>query len=231
MSPTNSSNPYDAEYYEHSCGQPYRHDAVWLQFFGFVADHIAGDIHPNTVFDAGCAMGFLVECLRQRGVAAWGVDISEYAIQNVQPEVRPYCRLGSITDPLPQRHDLIVCIEIVEHLTASEGEKAIRNLCNYTDDILFSSTPFDFTEPTHVNVQPPEYWAELFARYGFFHDLDFDASFISNWAMRFRKKQVSTAQLVSAYERCLWQLTFANRSQSETLENLRSELAAKKDEL
>ena len=231
MSSTTPSNPYNADYYEHSCGQPYRHDAVWLQFFGFVADHIARDIHPSTVFDAGCAMGFLVECLRQRGIEAWGVDISEYAIQNVQPEIRPYCRMGSILDPLPQRYDLIVCIEIVEHLAASESEHAIRNLCSYTDDILFSSTPFDFTEPTHVNVQPPEYWVELFTRSGFFHDLDFDASFISNWAMRFRKKPAPLAQLVSTYERRLWQLTFENRSLHETIEKQRNELATKEGDI
>lgn len=27
---------------------------------------------------------------------------------------------------------------------------------------------------SHINVQPPEYWAQLFARQGFFRDVDFD---------------------------------------------------------
>ena len=35
------------------------------------------------------------------------------------------------------------------------------------DDILFSSTPDDFDEPTHVNVRPASWWIERFAERGF----------------------------------------------------------------
>ena len=38
-----------------------------------------------------------------------------------------------------------------------------------------------------MNVRPPEYWAEQFARQGFVRDVDFDASFITPWAVRFRR--------------------------------------------
>jgi hypothetical protein len=64
-------------------------NAAWLGLFSGIAEHIFQDIHPTTVLDAGCAMGFLVESLRKKGIQSFGIDISEYAIQNVHPDVRP----------------------------------------------------------------------------------------------------------------------------------------------
>jgi hypothetical protein len=56
-----------------------------------------------------------VEALRQRGIDAEGIDLSSYAISHVHESVRPYCRVASITDDLPDRYDLIVSIEVLEH--------------------------------------------------------------------------------------------------------------------
>lgn len=216
---------YDAYYYAHDCGRPYQRDPHWLSFFGAIADQIVARIAPHTVLDAGCAMGFLVEALRQRGVECYGVDVSEYAISHVHPDVRPFCWVGSICDPFPQRYDLIVCIEILEHMPAAESYKAVANLCQHTDDILFSSTPFDYKEATHFNVQPPEHWAEMFAQYGFFRDVDFDASFVLPWAVRFRRRTESSSRLVREYERCFWQLWKENLDLRELSLEVRNQLA------
>ena len=210
-----SDNLYDANYFAASCGRPYCRDEEWLRFFGSIADHIVRDIGSSTVLDAGCAMGFLVEALRQRGVEAFGVDVSEYAIQNVYPDIQSYCWVGSVIDPFPQRYELIVCIEVLEHLRHHDAKEAVENLCCYTDDILFSSTPLDYKEATHVNVQPSEYWVELFARHGFFRDVDFDASFITPWAVRFRKTREPLARVIVAYERRLWLLLQENQARRE----------------
>jgi hypothetical protein len=192
---------FDGYYFNHCCGTPYERNDAWLGFFGSIADHVIQDIHPRTVLDAGCAMGFLVESLRKKGVESYGIDISEYAIQNVHPDIRAYCTVGSITDALPQRYDLIVSIEVLEHMPKEQAEAAIRNLCSAADDVLFSSTPFDYKEITHFNVQPPEYWAEQFARYGFIRDVDYDASFITPWAVRYRRSTEPIHRIIRAYER------------------------------
>ena len=192
---------FDADYYAHDCGKPYERNPEWLRYFEGVADRIVRQINPQSVLDAGCAMGFLVEALRKRQINAFGIDISEFAIQQVLPDVQPYCTVRSITVPLPQSYDLIVCIEVLEHMPVPDAELAVANLCAHTSDILFSSTPFDYREATHYNVHPPEHWAELFARQGFFRDVDFDASFITSWAVRFRRRTDPTPRLVRDYER------------------------------
>jgi SAM-dependent methyltransferase len=206
---------YDAYYYAHGCGNPYQRDDTWLNFFAGIAGRLVDDIGPTSVLDAGCAMGFLVEKLRERGVEAFGIDISEYAIQNVYPDIQDYCWVGSVLESFPQRYDLIVSIEVLEHLPPEEAQPAISNLCAHSDDVIFSATPTDFTEPTHLNVQPPEHWAKLFARQGFYRDMDFEASFITPWAARFRRRDVRPWRLVTEYERKLWLLSQESLGQRE----------------
>lgn len=200
------SELFDEYYFSHSCGRPYQRDEHWLGFFDVIAEKIVTDIQPKSVLDAGCAMGFLVEKLRERNVEAFGIDVSEYAIGKAHPSIQNYCHVASVTDPLPRKYDLIVCIEVLEHLSQAEGKRALENLCKNTSMLLFSSTPFDFKEATHFNVQPPDYWAGLFAQRGFLRDVDFDASFITPWAMFFTSQELSQEQLVQNFERKLWQL-------------------------
>ena len=197
------SNPlYDRAYYESHCGIPYRRDEHWLGFFGGIADAIVDRIHPASVLDAGCAMGFLVEALRDRGVEAFGVDISEYAIAQVRADVRPHCWVGSITDALPRRYDLIVTIEVLEHLDEEAGREALANLARHSDDILFSSSPDDLEEETHANVRPTEYWAERFLEHGLLRDPEWEPSGgLPIWAIRFRRQATDLASTLSAYER------------------------------
>lgn len=215
---------FDENYYRRGCGErPYRREPGWLAFFAGLAEQIARRLAPRTVLDAGCAMGFLVEALRDRGIEADGVDISEYAIGQVRADVRPYCRVGSVLEPFPRRYDLITCIEVLEHLPAEAAEPAVANLCRHADDILFSSSPRDFTEATHFNVQPAEYWAELFARNGFARDVDFDAAFITPWAARFRRASEPWPRLVRAYERGFSRLAEENAELRAALGRARQE--------
>jgi len=214
------SSLFDAYYYAHDCGRPYQRDEGWLSFFDQIAKRIVEQYEPKTVLDAGCAWGFLVEAFRNHGVEAFGVDISEYAIQNVHPEIKPYCWHGSITKPFPRKYDLITCIEVLEHMPMLEAEKAIENLCAHADEIVFSSTPFDYKEVTHINVHDPEYWAEQFARHGFYRDMEADLSNITAWAARFVKTKRTILKLVHDYERKFWQL----RKENVDLRNLSGEL-------
>jgi GT2 family glycosyltransferase len=228
-----SAELFDANYYATSCGRKYERNDWWLTFFGAIADRIVQEIAPKTVLDAGCALGFLVEELRNRGVAAYGVDISSYAIAHVDPSIRPYCWAGSVTEPFPQRYDLIVCIEVLEHMMDDESRAAIENLCRHSDNVLFSSTPSDTEEVTHFNVQPQEYWAEQFALHGFFRDVDFDASFVTAWAAYYRRRDEPVPRLIRDFERRYWLLQNESqdlRKENQDLRNLALETQLARDD-
>jgi hypothetical protein len=94
---------------------------------------------------------------------------------------------------------------------------------------LFSSTPLDYKEATHVNVQPPEHWAELFARHSLYRDVDFDAGFITPWAARFRRSGQSVHRVVRDYERKLWLLRREATELRARVMEMRDELAAPRD--
>ena len=197
-----------------------------MGFFGGLADRIVEGIAPARVLDAGCALGLLVESLRDRGVEAFGIDLSSYAMEQLHEKVRPYCRRGSIADEFSERYDLVVCIEVLEHMPAADAEAAVANFCRHTDDVLFSSTPFDHREPTHINVHPPEHWGELFARHDFFRDPDYDASFVTTWAVRFRRRTDPVHRMIRAYERRFFDLAGAARESRDYATTLQSQTEA-----
>lgn len=214
---------FGAYYYRNCCGKPYSRNDEWMGFFGGLADRIVEGIAPSRVLDAGCALGLLVEALRDRGVEAFGIDLSSYAMEQLHEKVRPYCRRGSIADGFTERYDLVVCIEVLEHMPAADAEAAVANFCRHTDDVLFSSTPFDHREPTHINVHPPEHWGELFARHDFFRDPDYDASFVTTWAVRFRRRTDPVHRVIRAYERRFWDLAAAARESRDYATTLQSQ--------
>jgi len=198
---------YDQDYYGTSydkSGVPYgRDEKLWVDLFAAIAGAIVASIGPRTVLDVGCASGMLVEALRGRGVDARGIDISDWAIGQVPAELRPFCRVGSITDELDGHYDLITCSEVLEHLPPSLAAESVANLCRHADAVLFSSTPSHFDEPTHLNVEPGGYWAQLFYRQGFVRDVDYDASYLAPHAVLFRQRSLDTESLIVDYERAL----------------------------
>ena len=198
---------FNSEYYKSCCGQDYSDADYWQSFFGKIARQIVEDIHPKVVLDAGCAWGYLVGALRDLGVEAYGIDISQYAISKVRDDIKPFCFTGSLVDPLPaimpQWYDLITNIEILEHLHEEDSLVALNNICRYTDDIIFSSSPDDIVEQTHYNVQQAEYWSKNFAKEGFYKILDYKVDYIAPQAVRFSKQPFDVVRIVENYERTL----------------------------
>lgn len=196
----------DGNFSTHGSVIPCEKDEQVHNVYDTIAARIVDDFSPKNMLDTGCNKGFLVECLRNKGVDAFGIDISKYAINSAHESIRDYCRVASISDPLDKMYDVIISVEVLEHIEKSESETAIANLCNHTDKILFSSSPHDYGEVTHINVQPPEVWAQIFARNNFYRDLDYDASYITPWAVLYHRDTQRLDKLVFEYERKLSQI-------------------------
>lgn len=196
---------YDTEYYQQYINNGYNNKAIWIPFFDNIADKIVEKYEPKTVLDMGCAFGYLVYSLRKRGVQAYGIDISDYALSQADESIRPYLKSMSALDELPpdfpKKYDLLVSIEMIEHLYEDDGLKVIEKMVSYSDRILLSSTDNDFNEPTHVNVQPKEYWCEKFAKHSYFRDLHIDLRYVSPNAYLFeRNNEMTLEELVKKYE-------------------------------
>jgi 2-polyprenyl-3-methyl-5-hydroxy-6-metoxy-1,4-benzoquinol methylase len=190
---------YGQAYYESHCGGLIygRQEAHWARFFGAIAEHVVRTLQPRLVFDAGCAHGFLLEALHDRGVDVAGRDISAFAISQIRDDIRPGVEQGSIADDIAGSYDLITCIEVLEHMAEREALLAIAAMAAATDQILFSSSPSDLTEPTHINVRPILWWLERFSVVGFAPVVDYDASFVTAHAYLLKRsaRKTSPAEL------------------------------------
>jgi SAM-dependent methyltransferase len=122
---------YDHEYFEGAGKSNYqRYDAQSSPF----------DLHAETVIrvmdfyslsgrvlDVGCAKGYLVHALRQRGIEAFGVDWSEYAIASAHEMVRPFLKRAS-AQQLPygdRQFALAVSFDVLEHLDETHARLAL----------------------------------------------------------------------------------------------------------
>lgn len=199
-----TASDYDGSYYtdRHLGGHgAYSWESEeWRNFFTGAAERLVAMFEPATALDVGCAKGLLVQALVLKGVDAVGTDIADYAIENSHPDVRRRLSVRSATEAIEGRYDLVSCIEVLEHMSPQEAQQAIDSMCAATDRILFSSTPADFAETTHVNVRPTAQWAAWFAERGFYRRVDVDMSFLTPWAIVFERGELSKPSIVERYE-------------------------------
>jgi SAM-dependent methyltransferase len=84
------------------------------------------------VLDVGCAKGFFLHDLKRLypGLDVAGVDISEYAIQHAQPEIKPFVRVADARE-LPfadKSFDLVISINTVSNPPPAGCKQAIREI-------------------------------------------------------------------------------------------------------
>ena len=218
---------YGANYYASHCGPiPYsRQFPEWSAFFAGVADRIVALLRPKRVFDAGCAHGFLIEALWDRGVQAWGRDISSFAVSQARLDMRPFVSAGSITESLGGPFDLVTCVEVLEHMTEEDTTAAIAAMAAAAPLVLFSSSPTDLDEPTHITVRPIRWWLDRFAAAGLAPMPDFDASFLTPHAYLLqRTDEPITERLLDSFA-ALMRMRMTVQSEESTIHALRGEIA------
>ncbi len=131
-------------------------------------EYIMQKYQPKSVLDIGCAMGFIVKRFRDKGVDAWGIDISTYALDKSPVEVKPFLRRGSATSlPWHDKHfDFGVSFGTLEHLSSDEVTKAIgeiKRVCQRGLVAVGTSEDIHFdTDQTHRTKMPLEWWQKQF---------------------------------------------------------------------
>jgi hypothetical protein len=193
----------DASYFDYDGGVgPYRRKKTLLiKHVKEVAGQIVKRWRPRRTIEVACALGFLVEALRDEGVEAWEEDLSDFAISQVRDDIKPFCSVGNILDITEKRehYDLAIGIEVLEHLLPEEGDHAIAKLCSLGDEVLFSSnSDAPHLDSTHQNVQPAKYWIEIFRRHGYDRNLIANVSFAAPHALLFRRRGALRITFVSS---------------------------------
>lgn len=136
---------------------------------------------PASVLDVGCGPGALMYFLHELGLEVHGVDFSAGAKALAPAEVRENIVVAPMTEyvDFEARFDLVICREVLEHLTVREVREAARVLTRYTSKYLYITTRYhpnphtlldvttDFvTDPSHITLMNKHFMRVLFALEG-----------------------------------------------------------------
>lgn len=131
-------------------------------------------IQPASVIDVGCGIGTWLAVFEEAGVQeTLGVD-GEYvdrALLHIREEqfvtvdlIHPF--------RYDKKFDLVVSLEVAEHLPESAADTFVETLISLGDTILFSAAIPGQGGQNHLNEQWPDYWQTKFAAHGYqFHDV------------------------------------------------------------
>jgi SAM-dependent methyltransferase len=161
---------YDAEYWTgdwRDAGNNYRLEtrrAIEAQNPALINDVFA----PARALDLGCGPGALMHLLWELGVDVEGIDYADSSLRLATPEVHDRIVIGNVTDATlkpADRYDLVICREVLEHLTVLEVKQCVANMVRMTSRYVYVTTRFhpspgdlldfdqkDDLDPSHITL-------------------------------------------------------------------------------
>ena len=126
---------------------------------------------PTSVIDVGCGLAQWLNVFKSYGVEkVLGVDGSHVPPDRLNIEKTEFktIDLRNFTyNFVGKRYDLLLCLEVVEHLEEQYAYQFIKALTELSDTILFSAAVPNQTGENHFNEQYPDYWVNLFSNFGY----------------------------------------------------------------
>lgn len=131
-----------------------------------VAPVVQALVQARSVLDVGGGEGWWASAFAQLGATAVSIDhaplsSSAPGITRLEHDLRrPIGReLGA--------PDLVLCLEVAEHLQPAVGDRLVGDICSLAPAVLFSAAVPGQGGVGHVNEQWPAYWVGRFAGHGF----------------------------------------------------------------
>ncbi len=178
------SREYGAEYFDGSRDVGYGgyyYDGRWVPVARDIIEQY-GLKKGDRVLDVGCAKGFLVKDLLAEGIEAFGLDISEYALMNCEPEVVGRLQIGSAEKlPFPDKSfDVVLAINTLHNLKKPDVISALQEMERLATKGKFLQvdcyqTPegkalFEYWVLTAYTHDYPEGWKRIFDEAGYTGD-------------------------------------------------------------
>ena len=126
-------------------------------------------LQPQTVIDVGCGLGTWLSVFKEQGVTdILGIDGDYVERKNLQIPQESFLA-ADLKKPLnlDRQWDLVVSLEVAEHLPETSAAIFVNSLARLGKVILFSAAiPFQEGEH-HINEQWQDYWAKHFQNIGY----------------------------------------------------------------
>lgn len=122
-------------------------------------------LEPASIVDVGCGIGAWLAVFADHGVTdVVGVD-GDYIDRSLLEIPAELFVAHDLRQPLrlDRRFDLVVCLEVAEHLPAESGPTLVDSLTSLGDAVLFSAAIPHQPGVDHQNGRWQHEWAAIFA--------------------------------------------------------------------
>lgn len=125
-------------------------------------------INFNSVIDVGCGTGSWLRAAHtlSEKINSIGID-GEYAKNTFKCKEAQFISFDleqNFENKINYKSDLVICMEVAEHLKPDRSTTFIENLCNFSDIILFGAAVKHQRGTLHINEQPQSYWIDKFKK-------------------------------------------------------------------
>ncbi|MFC1776790.1 class I SAM-dependent methyltransferase [Pseudomonadota bacterium] len=126
-------------------------------------------LRPASVVDVGCGTAAWLLEFCKRGVDdVLGIDGEHIPEHLLKIPVSQFLSVDLTCGfELDRKFDLVLSLEVAEHLPEKSSERFVDSLARLGDVILFSAAIPDQGGEGHMNEQWPEYWIDRFIRRGY----------------------------------------------------------------
>ena len=181
---------YTKDYYdEHKdAGLDYLGHGYWQEEYAKMVIEACKTPTDGFVVDAGCACGSILKGFQKLNMRVLGVDLNQHMIDVGKENFGFYANelhCGSISDTpaLTESVDLVHTAQVLEHIPEEHMDAILKEFSRIIkktgrvficlDAVKDGETKEMYMgDPTHVNIQPIEYWYRLFAKHGFMFDVE-----------------------------------------------------------
>jgi len=128
----------------------------WIDYFGHE------DFKPLKVLDLGCGVGLFGYALDSYGVTYTGMEKSQWAVDNTVYKHLDIKRGDIIEEQNFKDYDLVLVLDVLEHLNYNELDRTLECISNYGTQFLFSipyiGDPNLELDSTHIIKESKEWW-------------------------------------------------------------------------
>jgi len=134
-----------------------------------IVPFLAKRLKTQSVIDIGCGIGTWLSVFKEHGTEEiLGVD-GNYVNRDQLTITKANFLPKNLEKPLrlDKTYDLVVSLEVAEHLAETSAQTFIDSLCSLGNTILFSAAITTQGGQNHINEQPPKYWIQKFEEQGY----------------------------------------------------------------